>query len=90
MAVRDILISPPRWKFMQDRDQGERAAGSAHMARDNKVRINIRIDADLVERFKADAEQTLKSEQPAGYQTLINEALRECLDTRGVSGSDRS
>ncbi|MGA7314758.1 MAG: BrnA antitoxin family protein [Silvibacterium sp.] len=52
------------------------------MARDNKVRINIRIDADLVEHFKREAEQTLKSERPAGYQTLINEALRECLDTR--------
>jgi uncharacterized protein (DUF4415 family) len=52
------------------------------MAHDIKVRINSRIDADLVERFKWQAEQTLKSEHPAGYQTLINEALRECLDTR--------
>jgi uncharacterized protein (DUF4415 family) len=50
--------------------------------RRNKLRINIRIYADLVEHFKREAERTLKSENPAGYQTLINEALRECLDTR--------
>jgi uncharacterized protein (DUF4415 family) len=52
------------------------------MARDNKVRICIRIDADLLAHFKREAERTLKSEHPAGYQGLINEALRECLDTR--------
>lgn len=40
-----------------------------------KKRIAIRIDADLVEYFKREAAQTVKSEHPAGYQTLINEAL---------------
>ena len=55
----------------------------AHMTeRQNKVRINIRIDADMVEHFKAEAEKTVHSKNPCGYQVLINEALRECLDTR--------
>jgi uncharacterized protein (DUF4415 family) len=50
--------------------------------RQNKVRICIRIDADLLEHFRKEAEETAQSENPAGYQQLICEALRECLDTR--------
>jgi pheromone shutdown protein TraB len=49
------------------------------MAHVNKVRINIRIDKDIVEHFVAEAAKTLRSEHPAGYQTLINEAERDAF-----------
>ncbi len=42
-----------------------------------KERITIRLDSDLLERFKREAAETATSENPAGYQTLICEALRE-------------
>ena len=40
----------------------------------NKVRITIRIDADIVDYFK---EQVHKA-GGGNYQTMINSALREC------------
>ena len=42
-----------------------------------KVKITIRLDEDIVERFLQIAEQSGGS---VGYQTLINSALREYLD----------
>lgn len=39
-----------------------------------KTRISIYLDNDIVERFKALASQSNK-----GYQTLINDKLREAL-----------
>jgi uncharacterized protein (DUF4415 family) len=42
-----------------------------------KVKITIRLDEDIVERFFQIAEQSGGS---VGYQTLINSALREYLD----------
>ena len=41
----------------------------------NKIRITIRLDGDIIEHFK-------KQVHDAGggnYQTLINEALRQCI-----------
>jgi uncharacterized protein (DUF4415 family) len=46
-----------------------------------KTRIAIRIDTDLVDHFRKEAAQTVHSEHPAGYQTLINEALRQYIET---------
>jgi uncharacterized protein (DUF4415 family) len=43
-----------------------------------KERITIRIDQDVLERFKD------LSPEGQGYQSLINEALREWLSARGV------
>lgn len=42
-----------------------------------KVRITIRLDEDLVDHFGAIADE---SGGKAGYQTLINAALREYVD----------
>ena len=42
-----------------------------------KVKITIRLDEDLVDRFGALADA---SEGKVGYQTLINQALREYLE----------
>jgi uncharacterized protein (DUF4415 family) len=44
---------------------------------EGKTRITIRLDQEIVERFLAMAERTGGA---AGYQTLINAALREYLD----------
>ena len=41
----------------------------------NKVRITIRLDADIIEYFK---DQVHKA-GGGNYQTMINEALRQCL-----------
>jgi uncharacterized protein (DUF4415 family) len=42
-----------------------------------KVKITIRLDADIVDHFLARADESGGS---VGYQTLINEALRRSLD----------
>ena len=44
----------------------------------NKVRITIRLDADIVDYFK----QVVHDAGGGNYQTLINEALREHLQAR--------
>ena len=44
---------------------------------ESKVRITIRLDQDVVDRFFEMAEQ---SGGATGYQTLINSALRQYLD----------
>jgi uncharacterized protein (DUF4415 family) len=44
-------------------------------SRDMKSRITIYLDADIVIKFKEIAD-----EQKAGYQTLINDALRTIVD----------
>ena len=44
--------------------------------RDCKSRITIFIDADIIEHFKQLAEQNGK-----GYQTLINQTLRDAIET---------
>lgn len=45
--------------------------------RDSKSRITIYLDTDIVEHFKAAANETSE-----GYQTLINRALRYFLDNQ--------
>jgi uncharacterized protein (DUF4415 family) len=50
--------------------------------RQKKVRVCIRLDSDLLDYFQKQAALTAHSENPAGYQTLICEALHEFLDTR--------
>jgi uncharacterized protein (DUF4415 family) len=58
-------------------------AGDAQKTeRQDKKRICIRIDTDLLDFFRKEAAKTVHSENPSGYQGLLNEALREYLDTR--------
>ncbi len=42
-----------------------------------KVRVNIYLDAEIVEYFKAEA-------GGRGYQTLINETLKESIRAKGI------
>jgi uncharacterized protein (DUF4415 family) len=52
---------------------------------EGKTRITIRLDRDVVDRFFEMAEQ---SGGAAGYQTLINAALREYLDGKAPKLED--
>jgi len=45
-----------------------------------KVRVNIYLDAEVVEYFKAEA-------GGRGYQTLINETLKESMRAKGLECS---
>ena len=49
--------------------------------KESKNRITIYLDADIVEHFKTQAENS-----KVGYQTLINQTLREKI--AGASGDD--
>lgn len=51
--------------------------------RDCKSRITIMIDADIIEHFKELAEESGK-----GYQTLINQTLRNSIDIEKTIISD--
>ncbi len=50
-----------------------------------KVKITIRLDEDIVDRFFQIAEQSAGS---VGYQTLINSALRDYLEGRAPKIED--
>ncbi len=52
---------------------------------EGKVRITIRLDQDIVDRFLQMAEA---SGGATGYQTLINAALREYLDGKSPKFED--
>lgn len=52
---------------------------------EGKTRITIRLDKDIVDRFFELAEASGGS---TGYQTLINEALREYLEGRSPKIED--
>ena len=49
--------------------------GKPKTAKESKSRITIYLDADIVEHFKAQAENS-----NTGYQTLINQTLREKIN----------
>jgi uncharacterized protein (DUF4415 family) len=52
---------------------------------EGKVRITIRLDQDIVDRFFQMAEASAGA---TGYQTLINAALREYLDGKAPRFED--
>lgn len=60
----------------EDFSKGKR--GAAVKPDSNKVRITIRLDADIVEHFR----QIVLDAGGGNYQTLINDALREHLQAR--------
>jgi len=50
-----------------------------------KTRITIRLDEDVVDHFLSQAE---KSGEAVGYQTLINEALRQHMEGKAPKLED--
>ena len=63
----------------EDFSNGKR--GSVIPSDPNKVRITIRLDADIINYFKT----RVNNAGGGNYQTLINEALRECIQTHNES-----
>jgi len=59
----------------EDFSKGKR--GSVVKPDPNKVRITIRLDADIIEHFK----KIVHGAGGGNYQTLINDALREHIQT---------
>jgi phosphohistidine swiveling domain-containing protein len=56
--------------------------------RQQKTRITIRIDNDLLDYFREEAAKTITAEDgPVGYQVLIGEALRTYIDTEEALGN---
>jgi uncharacterized protein (DUF4415 family) len=51
-----------------------------------KVKITIRLDADIVDHFMARADE---SGGAVGYQTLLNEALRRSLEAPALEAMVR-
>ncbi|MBU0992283.1 MAG: BrnA antitoxin family protein [Proteobacteria bacterium] len=47
----------------------------------NKVRITIRLDADVVEHFK----EKVRTTGGGNYQTLINEVLRDHINIKSMA-----
>jgi uncharacterized protein (DUF4415 family) len=58
-----------------------RGSGKKVQLRDCKSRITIYLDADIVEHFKQQSDENGK-----GYQTLINDALRNLVDNENAVG----
>ena len=63
----------------EDFSKGKR--GSVVPSDPNKVRITIRLDADIINHFKAE----VNNAGGGNYQTLINEALREHIQAHNKS-----
>jgi uncharacterized protein (DUF4415 family) len=61
---------------MRDEYNFSKGKRGAVIASPGKTRITIMLDDDIIEAFRVRAE-----EAGAGYQTLINAALREALAT---------
>jgi uncharacterized protein (DUF4415 family) len=60
----------------EDFSKGKR--GAVIKTTPNKVRITIRLDADIIEHFK----EIVFSAGGGSYQALINDALRQSIDTQ--------
>ncbi len=63
----------------EDFSKGKR--GSVVPSDPNKVRITIRLDADIINHFKAQ----VNNAGGGNYQTLINDALREHIQAHNKS-----
>ena len=67
-----ILENEKEFKKRFKRIERPAFLGEPKSVKESKSRITIYLDADIVEHFKAQAENS-----NAGYQTLINQTLRE-------------
>jgi uncharacterized protein (DUF4415 family) len=70
-----ILDNEEEFKKRFKRIERPAFLGEPKTSKESKSRITIYLDADIVEYFKTQAENS-----NAGYQTLINQTLREQID----------
>lgn len=76
MSDDDIDLSDIPEVTAEQIAQATLRVGGRPVAR-GKVRVNIYLDADVVDYFKAEA-------GGRGYQTLINETLKESIRAKGL------
>ena len=83
LATRRDLSSK---KFVRRRSAGKLVPAKAVEPRNIKVQISIKLDADVLEYFKARAQHP----GAAAYQTQINQALRDVMnrDPESFPGED--
>jgi uncharacterized protein (DUF4415 family) len=73
-------------KHSYDFSKGKRGRiAPAETKQHGKTRITIRLDEDVVDYFLAEADQTGGA---SGYQTLINEALRQHIEGKAPKLED--
>ncbi len=77
----DETILEDEEKFKKRFRRIERPSFIDKTIKDHKNRITIYLDSDIIEHFKTEAKRTR-----VGYQTLINQTLRETID--GSKSSD--
>ena len=70
-----ILENEEEFKKRFKRIERPAFLGKPKGVKESKARITIYLDADIVEHFKAQAENS-----NTGYQTLINQTLREKIN----------
>lgn len=70
-----ILENEEKFKKRFKRIERPAFLGKPKEAKESKSRITIYLDADIVEHFKTQAKNS-----NAGYQTLINQTLREKIN----------
>ena len=86
IRVCGVRVGRGTVKDRYDFSKGKRGRGvSPEPEPEGKTRITIRLDQDIVDRFFRMAEA---SGGEAGYQTLINAALREYLDGKAPRFED--
>lgn len=67
---------------MKNRDTGHSGeSGARNPSPSGKTRITIRLDSQIIDWFRSQAE----AKGGGNYQTLINSALRDCLNQGGES-----
>lgn len=76
MEDKDIELSEIPEVTAEQIAQARLRVGGKPVSR-GKVRVNIYLDAEVVEYFKAEA-------GGRGYQTLINETLKESIRAKGL------
>jgi len=59
----------------EDFSKGKR--GAVEKADPNKIRITIRLDGDIIEHFK----KRVHDAGGGNYQTLLNDTLRQCIQS---------
>ena len=77
MQDEDIDLSDIPEVSAEQMTQAALRVGGQPISKGKKIRVNIYLDADVVEYFKAQA-------GGRGYQTLINETLKESIRARDI------
>lgn len=74
-----------RFRRIEGEDLADLKTRIARTRRSTKSRVTIYFDFDVIERFKE-----MAAERSVGYQTLMNEAMRNYVDEQSPNSPKRS